>query len=256
VLAFGLEVGGFLGVLLSAGFVYFEIGRFAAPQVPTSRFDESKAITAYAVGLFIGVPLALVWIFLQVAVADGAWVSALVDLVLLVTGAELAQTVLLRTHFFGFTPADPFYALAARAGIAGLLTVATVAEYLTGAVSPLGLVLVGAQSVALLLIQVTAGLRALLPTPTASSVVRQRLASFVLVMALYVLTGSGWFYGELYGLAGTALALGGAGFLYWDARPTVLAPRRPARPASEGSAGADRSRFARRPTKGSKPKSR
>jgi hypothetical protein len=231
VFTLGLEVGGFLGVLLSAGFVYFEIGKFAAPQVPTSRFNESKALAAYVVGLFVGVPLALVWIFFEVSVAGGNAISALIDVVLLAAAGEIAQTVLLRTHFFGFTPADPFYALSMRAGIGGLLTLGTMAEFLGGrTVTPVGIGFAATQSVALLLIQVTAGIRDQLPVPTASSVLRQRLAALFLVSVLYVLTALGEYYGPLYGLAGAALAIAGAAFLYWDARPTVLAPSRPRAP--------------------------
>jgi hypothetical protein len=253
VFTIGLEIGGFLGVLLSAGFVYFEVGKFAAPQVPTSRFNESKALAAYVVGLFVGVPLALVWIFFEVSVAGGNAISALIDVVLLAAAGEVAQTMLLRTHFFGFTPADPFYALSMRAGIGGLLTLGTIAEYLGGKVTVLGIALAVAQSVALLLIQVTAGLRDQLPVPTASSVLRQRLAALFLVIVLYVLTALGEYYGVLYGLAGAALAIAGAAFLYWDARPTVLAPSRPRAPPTATPAAA--SRFDRFPSGTKKRKS-
>jgi len=246
VFTLGLEIGGFLGVLLSAGYVYFEIGKFATPQVPTSRFNESKALAAYVVGLFVGIPLALVWIFFEVSVAGGNAISAIIDVVLLAVGGQLAQTVLLRTHFFGFTPADPFYALAMRAGIGGLLTVGTVAEYLAGTVTPLGIALAATQSAALVLIQVTGGLRDLLPVPTASSVLRQRLTSLFLVVVLYLLTALGEYYGTFYGLVGAALAIAGAAFLYWDARPTVLAPARP-RAAAAGTP-ATASRFDRLPS--------
>jgi len=255
VFAFGLEVGGFLGVLLSAGFVYVELGRFATPQVPKTRFDEGKAIVAYIVGLFVGIPLTLVWVFFEVAVAGGAWVSAIIDVLLLVVGGELAQTALLRTHYFGFTSADPFYALATRAGIGGLLTVGTVAEYLGGPVTVLGVALVVLQSIALVLIQVTGGLRGQLPTPTASSVLWQRLASLFLLMVLFGLTASNGVYGTSYGLAGVAIAIGGASFLYWDARPTVLTPSR-ARTSTPGVPVAGATRFDRRPAgqgKGKRP---
>jgi len=253
VFSFGLEAGGFLGVLLSAGYVYFEIGKFATPQVPTSRFNESKALVAYVVGLFVGIPLALVWIFFEVAVAGASAVSAIIDVVLLVVGGELAQTALLRTHFFGFTPADPFYALTMRAGIGGLLTVGTIAEYLGGGtVTPLGIALAVTQSAALVLIQVAAGLRGLLPVPTAYSVLRQRLASLFLQVVLFLLAASGQYYGTLYGLAGAGLAIGGSSFLYWDARPTVLAPPRRGPPALVGPAAT--SRFDRLPPRNRKPK--
>ncbi len=224
---FGLEVGGFVGVVISAGFVYFEVGKFAAPQVPTSRFNESKALAAYIVGLFIGIPLAVVWIFFEVSVAGGSAISAVIDVVLLVVAGELAQMAILRTHFFGFTSADPFYALTLRAGIGGLLALGTVADYLSGKATPPGIALALTQSVALVLIQVTGGLRALLPVPTASSVLRQRLASIFLQIVLYVLAALGEYYGAFYGLVGAGLAIAGAAYLYWDARPTVLAPPRP-----------------------------
>ncbi len=245
-LALGLEAGGILGVILSAGFVYVELGRFATPQVPKTRFDESKAIVAYIVGLFVGIPLALVWIFFEVAVATGGWVSALLDVVLLVAAGEIAQTVLLRTRFFGLTAADPFYALALRAGVGGLLTVGTIAEYLGGRTSYLGSVLAVIQSGALVAIQVTAGLRGLLPVPTASSVLRQRVAGFFLQVVLFGLTALGGFYGASYGVAGALLAIAGAAYLYWDARPTVLAPPRPKGPAP--GATPPSSRFERLPS--------
>jgi hypothetical protein len=250
----GLEIGGFVGVLLSAGFVFFEVGKFAAPQVPTSRFNESKAIAAYVVGLFVGVPLALVWIFFEVSVAGGNAFSALIDVVLLAAAGEVAQTFLLRTHFFGFTPADPFYALSMRAGMGGLLTLGTIAEYLGGkSVTPLGIAFAGTQSLALVLIQVTAGLRDQLPVPTASSVLRQRLALLFLVVVLYFLTVLGEYYGAYYGLIGAGLAIAGAAYLYWDARPTVLAPRRPR--SRQGASPAAEGRFDRLPSGNGKRKS-
>jgi hypothetical protein len=242
----GLEVGGVLGIILSAGFVYFEVGKFAAPQVPTSLFNESKALAAFIVGLFIGVPLAVVWIFFEISLAGGNAISALIDVVLLVLGGELAQMAILRTHFFGFTPADPFYALSLRAGMGGLLIVGTVAEYLRGTVTSLGIAVAMTQSVALLLIQVTAGLRGLLPVPTASSVLRQRLASIFLQLVLFLLTALGEYYGALYGLIGAALAIAGAAYLYWDARPTVLAPPRTRSP--QKPAPAEGGRFERLPS--------
>jgi hypothetical protein len=252
VFSFGLEVGGFLGVIFSAGYVYFEIGKFATPQVPTSRFNESKALIAYVVGLFVGIPLALVWIFFEVSVAGGNAISAVIDVVLLAVAGEIAQTAVLRTHFFGFTPADPFYALTMRAGVGGLLTLGTIAEYLGGTVTPLGITLAVLQSVALVLIQVTAGLRGLLPVPTASSVIRQRLASLFLQVILFFLAALGEYYGTYYGLIGAGLAIAGAAYLYWDARPTVLRPTRP--PIAPSATPAAASRFDRLPSGSGKRK--
>jgi hypothetical protein len=45
-----LAVGGFIGVLISGAFVYWEVGRYAAPQVPRSRFNEPRALWAYTAG--------------------------------------------------------------------------------------------------------------------------------------------------------------------------------------------------------------
>ncbi len=225
-----LAVGGGVGVLLSAGYVYAEVGRFAVPQVPRSLFDENKALIAYIVGLFVGVPLTLAWVFFYVAVLDGALVSAIVDVVLLVTGGEIAQMLLVRSRFFSHPTGGPFYALSLRAGIGGLLIIGAISESYPGVANVTDAALLALQVVALLLIQVTAGLRGSLPVPTASSVVRQRLASFVLLLALYALTASGALYGATTGLVGAGIAIAGALFLYWDARPTVLAPPHPAPP--------------------------
>ena len=248
----GLEVGGIVGIVLSAGFVYFEVGKFAAPEVPTSLFNENKALVAFIVGLFVGVPLAVVWILFEVSVAGGNDISALIDVVLLVLGGELAQLALVRSQFFGFTPADPFYVLSLRAGIGGLLILGTIAEYLSHSFTAIGLAVVGAQSVALLLLEVTAGLRGLLPVPTASSVLRQRIASIFLQLVLCLLIVLGEFYGAIYGLAGATIAIVGAAFLYWDARPTVLAPPRPRSPPKPKAATVGR--YDRLPTGDAKRK--
>jgi hypothetical protein len=53
-----LSLGAVAGVLLSAGFIWVEVGRYATPQVPETLFDERREIFAYTAGLFIGVPLA------------------------------------------------------------------------------------------------------------------------------------------------------------------------------------------------------
>ena len=121
-----LSIGAAVGVLLSAAFLYFEVGRFATPQVPVTLFDERKELFAYTAGLFVGVPLAIAFTLFQISMGAGALLSALVCLALLVAGGEVAQWALLRTKFWGREAARPFYALGYRAAIGGIISLAIV----------------------------------------------------------------------------------------------------------------------------------
>ncbi len=237
----GFTVGGVVGIALSAGFVYLEVGRYAAPQVPKSRFDETKELVAYVLGLLAGVPLTFAWLFFAAALLNSALLAAILDVVLLVVGGDIAQTVLLRTKYFGGGSADPFYALGLRAGIGGVLAIGTVSQYFgENFADPLAAALPFLQAIALVLIQVAIGLRGLLPTETASAVIRQRVATLVLAVVLFGATAAVDVYGAAYGVVGALIAIGGASFLYWDARPTVLEPRRLGSPS-----GAADTRFGR-----------
>ena len=40
--------------LLAGGFVYWQVGRYAAPQVPVTLFDEKREVYAFVIGLFMG----------------------------------------------------------------------------------------------------------------------------------------------------------------------------------------------------------
>ena len=160
-----LSIGGFLGVLLSGAFVYFEIGRFAAPQVPRSLFDERRAVFAYTAGLFVGIPLAFVYLLLESSISNGAAISAGIDLLLFVTFLEVAQWALGRTSYFGRAEATPIYALGFRAGIGGILILGAVTYYLGGLdITWDGLAARAAEALALLAIQVNGGLLSL-PRP-------------------------------------------------------------------------------------------
>jgi hypothetical protein len=127
-----LSLGGFVGVLLSGGFVYWEVGRYAAPQVPTTLFDERRELFAYTAGLFVGVPIAVAYLLFVTALGNGALPGALLFLALLVGGGELAQIFLLRTRYWGTGASGPFYALGFRAAIGGIVALALVAAYLGG----------------------------------------------------------------------------------------------------------------------------
>ena len=158
-----LTLGAVVGVLLSAGFVYWEVGRYAAPQVPESRFDERKEMLSYTAGLFVGVPLAVCLLFLFSSIPPFAIGGIALYLALLVGGTELAQWLTLRSVYFGRDGAGPFYALGLRAGIGGILALALVAQYLSGpTLTALGLAVPIAVSLAIIALE---GVGAVLSLP-------------------------------------------------------------------------------------------
>jgi hypothetical protein len=154
-----LSLGGFAGVLLSGAFIFWEVGRYAAPQVPRSLFDERKEVFAYTAGLFVGVPMAFLLLVLTSAVANGAVLAALIDIAILVVAIELAQWLLTRSIYFGRSESTPFYALGFRAGIGGILILGAVTAYLGGAtITSGGIVFLAAEALALLALQVNGAL--------------------------------------------------------------------------------------------------
>ncbi|MGI0155066.1 MAG: hypothetical protein ACREDE_02865, partial [Thermoplasmata archaeon] len=128
----GLTLGAVVGVLLSGGYVYVEIGRFATPQVPETLFEERREVFAYTAGLFVGIPLAIAFLFFLTAMANAALPGALILLATLIAGTEVAQWGLLRAHYWGTGDSGPFYALGFRAGIGGIFALTLVAQYLAG----------------------------------------------------------------------------------------------------------------------------
>ena len=131
-----LTLGGIVGVVLSGGFLWWEVGRYASPQVPVTLFDERKVLAAYTVGLFVGVPLAAAYVLLTISVANGALLGGALFLAGLVGGTEVAQLLVVRSGYWGSTPAAPFYAVSLRTGVGGILALAAVASYFAAAPSP------------------------------------------------------------------------------------------------------------------------
>lgn len=131
-----LTLGGVVGVVLSAGYLWWEVGRFATPQVPVTVFDERKVLAAYTVGLFVGVPLAAAYLLLVASLANAALPGAALFLGSLVVGTEVAQRFLVRSGYWGRSPALPFYAVSFRAGTGAILALAAVAGYLGSVVVP------------------------------------------------------------------------------------------------------------------------
>lgn len=229
-----LTIGGVVGVALSAAFLYFEVGRYAAPQVPESYFDERREFFAYTAGLFLGIALVAPWLFLLTAVAGGAYVSAFLDIAIIVVGTELVQWFLLRTRYFGSDRAGGFYALGLRSGMAAIFILGLVTEYLGGpsvGLEGIGIMLLA--SVALLSLEVASGLLAVTRSPerpmARGSPIRGGLVG---ALGLF-LVALGWTTPGAVGIAALAIALVGTFFLYARAREAVLAEAGPHRGPTE-----------------------
>jgi len=217
-----LTLGAVVGVLVSAAFLYFEVGRFATPQVPVTLFDERKELFAYTAGLFVGVPLAIAFILFEVAMGAGALLSALLCLGALVVGDEVAQWALLRTKFWGREPARPFYALGYRAAIGGIISLALVAQYLSAPVITIdGTALVLLESVAIVLLQVAGSFLSLPSTTPSERVGGSPVAGGLFSVVGFFLLGLGALGGEATAYVGAIVALLGAVLVYRRLRPTL-----------------------------------
>jgi len=217
-----LTLGAVVGVLLSAAFLYFEIGRYATPQVPVTLFDERKELFAYTAGLFVGIPLAIAFILFEVAMGAGALLSALLCLGLLVIGDEVAQWALLRTKFWGREPARPFYALGYRAAIGGIISLAIVADYLSAptiTIDGTGLVLL--ESVAIVMLQVAGSFLSLPSTTPSERVGGSPVAGGLFSAIGFFLLGIGFVGGEATAYAGAFVALLVAVLVYRRLRPAL-----------------------------------
>ena len=248
-----LTLGAVVGVLLSAAFLYFEVGRFAEPQVPVTLFDERKELFAYTAGLFVGVPLAIAFILFEVAMGSGALLSALAFLGLLVIGDEVAQWALLRTKFWGREPARPFYALGYRAAIGGIISLAVVSQYLSNpSLSVDGVVLVLLESLAIVALQVAGSFLSLPSITPGERTGGSAVAGGLFSTVGFFLLGLGFVGGEASEYVGAIVALLGAVLVYRRLRPTlarVPAPTAGPKPETDGRPLA----FGRTPPPSGKP---
>jgi hypothetical protein len=249
VVQLALTLGAVVGVVLSAGYVWWEVGRYAAPQVPESRFDERKEMFAYTAGLFAGIPLAALLLLLLSAFPGGYIVLVAIYLALIVAGAELGQWLMLRSVYFGSDGSGPFYAVGFRAGVAGILILALVAQTLSSpalTLTTLGVVLV--QAVALLGLGVTGAIFSL-RTKGESGPSRGGPAAGAMV------TGFGLFLlalGPAFGASGAIVAAAivavVAALMYRRIARATLDRVRPigqVRPTEDEDEGAERSPFGR-----------
>jgi hypothetical protein len=217
-----LTLGAVVGVLLSAGFVWAEVGRFATPQVPETLFDERREIFAYTAGLFVGVPFAVLYILYALSMVNGALPGALLFLALLVGGTETAQWALLRSRYWGRSESGPFYALGFRAAVGGIIALAVVAQYLGGAtLTADGVALALLTSASLVALEVTG---ALLSVPPKAGGARSRggpLSGALFGLLGFLLLGFGALGGEESSFVGAALVVLVSLYLYRNLRPML-----------------------------------
>jgi hypothetical protein len=223
-----LSIGAVVGVLLSGGFVWWEVGRYASPQVPVTLFDERKELFAYTAGLFVGVPLALAAILYVLSLANGAWPGALLFLAALVVSTEVAQWALLRSRFWGRSDSSPFYALGYRASIGGIIALALVAQYL-GTTNPTlaGVVLVILEAVAVVALEVAGALLSFRGGFPGAPPRGGPVSGAIFGVFGFLLIGLGPLAGEAGAFGGALVALFGAGLVYRRLRPmlaTIPAP--------------------------------
>lgn len=236
-----LSIGALVGVALSGGFVYWEIGRYATPQVPATLFDERRELFAYTAGLFVGVPLAVAYVLFVTSMASLALPGALLFLALLIGGTEVAQWALLRTRFWGRDESGPFYALGYRVAIGGIISLALVSEYVsvTG-LSALGIALVLIDSVAVVGLEAAGALLSVRSRPGSGRVGGGPVSGAIFGAIGFFLLGLGAASGLAIAFAAALVALIGAVLVYQRLRPLLAAIPAPGKgpggpPSREGT---------------------
>ncbi len=210
-----LSLGALVGVALSGGFVYWEVGKYATPQVPATLFDERREVFAYTAGLFVGVPLAVALVLFLDSMANGALPGAAIFLVALLGGTEVAQWGLLRSRYWGHSESSPFYALGYRAAIGGILALAIVAQYLSGTgIGATGIALVLVQSAAILMLEVAGALLSLPPRPHTGRSGGGPFSGLLVGGFGFFLIGLGPLGGEAAAFGGAIVALLGGWLIY------------------------------------------
>ncbi len=235
-----LTIAGSVGVVLSGAFLWREIGRFAAPQVPVTRFDERKLLAAYTVGLFAGVPLAVAYVLLVVSVGNGALPGAAVFVTCLVGGSELAQYLVGRTPYWAKGVALPFYVASFRAGVGGILALAAMASYLGAVVLPsvAGTAAALLSAVALVAVEVAGGLLTFRDLRPSASRVGGPLSGAVFGVVAFFLLALGPTAGTVGALVAPVIVLAGALLAYRGRRGVLAAVPSPL--AAPGPEAGDR----------------
>jgi hypothetical protein len=217
-----LSLGALVGIALSGGFVWYEVGRYATPQVPVTLFDERRELFAYTAGLFVGVPIAIAYLLFILSMANGALAGALLFLALLVASTEVAQWALLRSRFWGRGESGPFYALGYRAAIGGIVALALVTQYF-GTTGPTvaGIVLVVLDSVAVVALEVAGALLSVRAAPGSGRIGGGPVSGAIFGAVGFFLLGLGAIGGLYSAYGGALVALLGAGLVYRRLRPIL-----------------------------------
>ncbi|HTT35875.1 MAG TPA: hypothetical protein VMH78_08440 [Thermoplasmata archaeon] len=233
-----LFLAGTIGVVLSATFLYAAVGPYATPRVAVSRFDERKALIAYAAGLFAGIVVSVPYGLAVTSLAAGAFLAGLLGVVLFVLALEIAGWLLLRSRYFGTGTTGPFYAVGLRGGISAII-VLTLCTLVLGAPT-LDLLGVGGMLLESGAIVVLLGTGALysIPRPASGATPGGGPVSGAL------LTGAGLFFlvlagslGELAGAIVAALVLVTVARLFVRTRESVLGGIRPGPAEGEPTGG-------------------
>lgn len=223
-----LSIGAFIGVGLSGGFVWWEIGRYATPQVPVTLFDERRELFAYTAGLFVGIPLAVAYVLFITSMESSALLGAILFLALLVGGGEVAQWALLRTRFWGRDESGPFYALGYRVAIAGIISLALVSEYVSlYGLSAVGIGLVLIDSIAVVALEAAGALLSVRARPGSGRVGGGPVSGAIFGAVGFFLLGLGAASGSTIAFGAALVALLGAVLVYHRLRPllaTIPAP--------------------------------
>jgi hypothetical protein len=219
-----LSLGALIGVALAGGFVWWEVGRFATPQVPATLFDERRELFAFTAGLFVGVPLAIAYVLYIASVVGLALLGGLIFLALLVTGTEVAQWALLRTHFWGSDESGPFYALGYRAAIGGIIVLALASEYFaTSSLTALGVASVLVESGAVVGLEAAGALLSVRARPGSGRVGGGPVSGVIFGIVGFFLLGLGAAAGGAIDLGAAAVALLGAALVYHRLRSMLAA---------------------------------
>ncbi|MCI4368457.1 MAG: hypothetical protein L3K09_02695, partial [Thermoplasmata archaeon] len=154
--------------------------------------------------------------------------GALASLFILVAATELAQWLLLRTVYFGTGRSSPFYALAFRSGVAGILILALASQVLAGGILTVtSIALLAAQITAILAVEVSGSLLSL-PAAAGSGRTGGGPLPGALVGALgFFLLAFGSFLGGGVGVLSALVATLGGVVVYRRLRQPILSRTRP-----------------------------
>jgi hypothetical protein len=217
-----LSLGALIGVAFSGGFVWWEIGRYATPQVPATLFDERRELFAYTAGLFVGVPIAVTYFLFISSMISGALPGALIFLALLIAGTEIAQWALLRTRFWGQDESGPFYAVGYRVAIGGIVALALSSEYFALAgVTVAGVALVLLDSAAVIVLEAAGALLSVRARPGSGRIGGGPVSGAIFGAVGFFLLGLGAATGGVFGFGAAFVALLGGALVYQRLRPIL-----------------------------------